>query len=789
MGRIHNPLVLVCGGTAKGRLAAAPPAQADWLLCYTNQRKWSLHVQIQAGSGDSMTAQAPPPKTDLRQLFSTLTIGLVAGTVVLPLTISFGALIYSGDLAKFAPVGIGMMLFGALVMQLIVAWGSSIPGMVAGPQDSPAAVLALAAVAITHKMGAAPDSAKFMTVVAAVMVTSILSGILFIAIGGFKLSRFVRFIPYPVVGGFIAGTGLLIARGALGVMLGTSLNMATFVHVFDRDVLLLWLPGALFGVSLLIVSRRYQHYLITPLMLAGAVVIFYLVVWVSRLHVDQIRAMGLLLGPFPQGALWRPLDPRSFAQINWQVVASEASDIAAAALLSMVGLLLNNSALELVARRDADMNRELIAAGVGNVAGGLGGSSVGFHYLGVSALPFRAGAFSRLVGVAAGLLTALVLLFGASLLAYVPTPVVGGLLFYVGTSFLVEWLYDAWFRLPHIDYALVVIILAVVGAVGFLQGVAAGIAIAIILFVVNYSRVDVVKHTLSGTTYQSRLERPLEQRHLLNRFGECIYVLRLQGYLFFGTAQGLLARAHARMQDSQLLPLRFLLLDFQGVSALDSSAIFSFVRLMQFAEANHFQLVLTDVSEASRTKLARNAFREQSGLIRFFDSLDYGMEWCENEVLRTEASPTITRAASVAAQLRRVFATPEMIERFMTYLERQDIPQGHVLIRQGDEPDCLYLIDDGRVTAQLQVSDSKNIRLSSLGGGTMVGEAGMYVHQTRTATVVASQPSAVYRLSRESLDRMEAEEPILAAKLHEWVARVLSARVAENNRTLEALLE
>lgn len=726
---------------------------------------------------------------DLRQLFSTLTIGLVAATIVLPLTISFGALIYSGDLAQFAPLGIGMMLFGALVMQLIVALGSSIPGLVAGPQDSPAAILALAAVAISEKMGAAPDSAKFMTVVAVVLVTSIISGILFLAIGGFKLSRFVRFIPYPVVGGFIAGTGLLIARGSLGVMLGTTLNMATVYRLFDRQMLLLWLPGALFGLLLLIVSRRYQHYLITPLMLAGAVLIFYIVVWASRLHVDQIRSMGLLLGPFPQGSLWRPLDPRSFGLVNWQVAASEASDIAAAALLSMVGLLLNNSALELVARRDIDMNRELVAAGIGNVVGGLGGSSVGFHYLGVSALPLRAKVFSRLIGITAASLTALVLLFGASLLAYVPTPVVGGLLFYVGTAFLVEWLYDAWFRLPHVDYALVVIILAVVGLVGFLQGVGAGIAIAIILFVVNYSRVDVVKHTLSGLTYQSRLERPLEQRQLLNRFGESIYLLRLDGYLFFGTAQGLLTRAHARVQDANQLPLRFLLLDFQGVTALDSSAIFSFVRLMQFAEASHFQLVLTDLNQASRTNLARNGFREQPALIRFFDSLDYGMEWCENEVLRAEANPTITRAASVRAQLRRVFATPELIARFMTYLERQELPEGHVLIRQGDEPDCMYLIDDGRVTAQLQVAEGKSIRLSSMGGGTLVGEAGMYVHQTRTATVVANQPSAVYRLSREALDRMEAEEPILAAKLHEWVARVLSARVGETNRTLEALLE
>jgi SulP family sulfate permease len=76
-----------------------------------------------------------------------------------------------------------------------------------------------------------------------------------------------------------------------------------------------------------------------------------------------------------------------------------------------------------------------------------------------------------------------------------------------------------------------------------------------------------------------------------------------------------------------------------------------------------------------------------------------------------------------------------------------------------------------------------------MGGGTIVGEAGMYVQQARTATVLANEPSIVYRLSTESLARMEADEPILAAKLHGWVARVLAARLAESNSTLEALLE
>jgi len=726
---------------------------------------------------------------DLRRFLPPMSLGLVGGAIDLPLTISFGILIYSGDLSQFASAGIGMMLFGALVMQLIVAISSSMPGMLAGPQDSPAAILGLAAVAISTQMVAATDAAKFITVVATVMLTSILSGILFLLMGGFKLSRFIRFIPYPVVGGFIAGTGLLLARGGVGVMLGTPLDMASLPLLVQTDQLLLWVPGTIFAVLLVIATRRFKHVLTLPIMLTAAVIIFYVAVWLSGLTMAEVREMGWLLGPFPQGALWRPLQLSLFSQVDWSVVAGQASNIAAAVVLSMVGLLLNTSALELIARKDIDMNRELLATGMANIAGGLGGSSVGFHYLGLSALPFRAGVFSRLVGVFAALVTGLVLLFGASLLSLIPTPVVGGLLLYLGLSFLVEWLYDAWFQLPHVDYLMVVIILAVVATVGFLAGVGVGIVIAIIVFVVNYSRINMVKNTLSGTTYRSNLERPPEHRFLLRRFGEQIYVLQLQGYIFFGTAQGLLTRVYERVQGLHEEPLRHLLLDFQNVTALDSSAIFSFVRLKQFAESNGFRIVITDLDDVSKAQFARSGLTEQDGILRFFESLDYGMEWCEDEILKGEASNTIIRAASVNAQLRRVFSSPELIDRFTQYLDKQEVEAGQVLMRQGDVPDCMYFIDKGKVTAQLELGADKTIRLKSMGAGTMIGEAGLYLKQTRSATVIANEPSVVYRLSADALKQMEEDEPRLASKLHEWVARVLSERLGENNRTLEALLE
>ncbi len=725
---------------------------------------------------------------DFRQLLPVASIGLVGGAIVLPLVISFALLIFQGELAPFAATGIGMVLFGGLIMQLVVALTSSMPGMIGAPQDSPAAVLGLAALTIAAQMGSAPAEAKFITVVMTVILTSVVSGLFFVFVGSFKLSRFVRFIPYPVVGGFVAGTGLLLARGALGVMLGSTPGISNLNILFSSENLLLWIPGVLFGTIVLIASRRSKHLLTYPALLTGAAVIFYLAVWISGSNINEARGMGLLLGPFPQGTLWKPLDVSLLAQADWGLIAGQSGNIASVALVSIVALLLNASALELIAQKDVDLNRELISAGVANIAGGLAGSSVGYHYLGVSSISFRLGISSRMVALSAALVSALALLFGASLLSLVPKLIVGGLIFFVGLSFLVEWLYDAWFQLPRIDYLLVWAILIVVGTFGFLEGVGTGTAIAIVLFVVNYSRIDIAKDALTGASYRSNVERPAEQRQLLKDKGELIFILRLQGFIFFGTSQGLVSRVNERVKDATREKLRFLILDFQHVTALDASALFSFTRLKQMASANELHLVFTDVGRDIQARLARNGIDETEEMIRIFPTLDYGMEWCETKLLLEEGGSTVIRAGTLRGQLKRLLPSAEHVEKFMTYLERQEKDQYHILINQGDPPNCMYFVDSGEVTSRLQISKGKFIRLKSQRGGTMVGEMGLFLKQSRTATVVVSEPSVLYKLSLESYNRMMQDDPELAFHLYQWIGRVLSVRIAENNSTLEVLL-
>ncbi|HLF75294.1 MAG TPA: SulP family inorganic anion transporter [Anaerolineales bacterium] len=735
-----------------------------------------------------MNPQTLKMNFDLRQLLPVASIGLVGGAILLPLITSFAILIFSGELTPFATTGIGMVLFGGLIMQVIVALTSSVPGMLGGPQDSPAAILGLSAVTIAASMEGAPAEVKFTTVVVTVMVTSVASGLFFLLIGGFKLSRFVRFIPYPVVGGFVAGTGLLLVQGALGAMLGVTPGMADLGILLRADNLLLWLPGALFGTILLIASRRSKHFLTYPALLTGAALLFYLTVWLSGHSINEVREMGLLLGPFPQGTLWEPPELSLLAQVDWDLIAGQSGNIAAIAIISIVALLLNASALELIAQKDVDLNRELISTGIANIAGGLGGGSVGYHYLGVSSLSFRLGISNRLVALFAASVSGLVLLFGASLLSLIPKPMVGGMLFFVGLSFLTEWLYDAWFQLPRIDYLLVWVILVVVGGVGFLQGVGVGIAIAIILFVVNYSRIDIIKDSLTGESYQSNTERPSEHRQLIKRLGGQIQILRLHGYVFFGTSQGLVKRVNDRLKETDGQKLRYLILDFQHVTALDSSAVFSFVRLKQLADLNKFHLVLSDLDRETKTKLGRAGLNEEDAWIHFFSSMDYGMEWCESKLLLEEGGSTIIRAGSLRAQLRKLFPSGDHVEKFMVYLEKQEVKEYHIVIHEGDPPDAMYFVDSGELTTRLERSKGKFIRLGTQGGGTMVGEMGLFLKQARTATVVATKPTILYRLSLEQYEKMMRSDPDLAFHLHQWIGSVLSMRLAENNHTLEALL-
>ena len=699
--------------------------------------------------------------------------------------VSYGALIFSSELSSFLAAGIGLVLVGALASGLLIALFSSLPGTVGGPQNITAAIMAVIAssLVVTAPPGTTPER-LYSTVAATIALTTVLSGLFLLVVGHFKLGNLTRFLPFPVIGGILAGTGWLLIEGATDLMTGVTPSLASLGELTRAEVLVQWLPGLLFALLMLIVVERVKHVLTLPILILGALGLFYGYVWLREIPIAELRAQGWLLASFASATLWQPPSWHQLSSMEWLAVVRQLPGIATIVVVSVIKLLLNASALEVAVRREVDLNKELRAAGLGNVLAGIAGGLAGFQQPSLSILGVKLGRASRLVGLVAAGLSVAALLGGAMLLSLFPKLVMGGLLLFLGLTFLKEWLYDAWFRLPKLEYAIIVAILVVIGSVGFLEGVALGVVAAVILFVATYARVDVVRHNLSGRHISSRVTRSRRAALHLRQEGDRLYILQLQGYIFFGTAERLLRRVKERLAATDLPSLRFALLDFQRVSGFDSTAAFSFVKLEQLLAEHQVVLVLSGLTATARTQLGKGGV-VASPTVRFFETMDDGMEWCESDLLR-RAEVDDEVQASLAEHIASVLPGADA-GRLLSYLKREVVAAGDYLIVQGEPADKLYLVESGQVTAQLEVQGRAPVRLETMSSGRVVGELGFLLNTERTASVVADEPGVVYCLTREMMTRLDQESPEVSLMFHRLLLHLLAERVTHLVGTVRAL--
>lgn len=721
-------------------------------------------------------------------LLASIVAGLVSGTLVVTFDISLAAIIFAGDLTRRLPLGIGLFLISSVIVGAIVALRSSFRAVIAAPQEDAAVIIASMAAGITAGVkGIDPAGDPFPTVVVAIALTSVVAGSFFLLLGLVKGGILVRFLPYPVVGGFLAGCGWLLVQGSLTVMMGEPVESENAIHLFQVSGLVKWVPGIVFGVLLTMFLRKYSKFGLLPSMLVLSIGLFYGVVYLSGSDVHQASAAGWLIGPFPEGALWPPLTMADFGAVHWSLIAKSSGDIAAVTLMATITVLLSASGVELATEEEIDLDRELRATGIANIFGGLSGGVVGYLSLPESSMNHKAGGNTRLTGIVAALLSVIVLVLGAQSIAYVPRPVLGGLVAFLGLVFLIDTVYEGWYRLGKFEYVIVIVILLVIAIVGFLPGVAVGLAVSLVLFAVSYSRIEVIRNAISGGTLRSNVGRTAAEEKMLDEHGQQIYILQLQGFIFFGTAYRLLDRAQQRMLDPTPMPVRYLVLDFRHVNGLDSSAVVSFQRLRRLAESNHVRLMLTEVRSDIRKHLVRGGVVvEGDDACRFRADLDHGLEVCENEII-AETPATSSVSTVLSRDLEAVFRGPKDLVRFRTYLEKVELKKEEHLFQQGDASKDLYLIESGELTAWIALANNRTKRLRTMGPGTVVGESGLYLDAKRSATVTANGPVILYRLSYDALQRLTREAPELAAAFHEFVARLLAQRIVDSTAAVKSL--
>jgi SulP family sulfate permease len=713
--------------------------------------------------------------------------GVIIGAVEAVLAVAFAAFVYGGLLSQNLPDGIGLYLAAAALTLATLAWRAGRRGVVGSVQDAAAAVLAIAAAtaaakAVQLQQIAATAGLKdrgpdvFLTVIAATLLVTVLCGAVFLVLGWRRWGNLIRFVPYPVVGGFLAGTGWLLMSGGIYVTGSVPIDFVRLDELVRPYTLLRWLPALGFGMILLLAVRTLRRPLVIPVTIVIGLVGFVLVALVTGSSLGEVRSGGWLLGPFETTRLWQPWTFRAITGADWATVAESWPVVATAVFVATLALLFNVGGTELLLDRDLDTNEELRDAGVLNVVSGALGGIPGYHALSLTALAVRMNVDARRAGLIAALVPAAAVVFGSGV-ELIPRVIVGGLLVFVGLAFIVEWAWDKRKILPRSDYLVVLVILAVIVALGYLAGIVVGLVLAAVLFAVSYGRVDLVREGSFGDTYHSNVDRPAPERAALRAMRDRVQILRVSGFVFFGSTASMLRRIRAGAGFS---PPRFLVIDLWRVIGMDASAVVAFSKAMRLAGSAGSELIITGASEPVRADLERGGVTEREGSVRFEPDLDRGLERCE-EVLLGEARPPASDVLSPDGHGPPTLLVPHM--------ERVEVNEGAVLLRQEETHGDLFVLAEGRLSAETVTPHGRRVRLRILRPGAVVGELAFYTGAPRTADVVAETPCVLLRCSREQIERIEAEDPEAAIALHRWFATTIAGRLSETTHGLDALLD
>ncbi len=691
--------------------------------------------------------------------------------------VAFTALIYSGELSSQIPRALGFIIIGDAMLCAVVAWLSSNPAAIGVEQDAPGAMLSVIAAGIIAALPGA-ISRQFATVTMMIVTTTILTSILLLVLGFFKLGGLARFLPYPVIGGFLAGSGWLLVQGGVGLMA----DVQPGPGLFQANALRLWIPGLILGILIYFATQKIKQPYTIPALMVAASILFYAVVGMMGLSTTELRANGWLLNSYSSSTWEFALSPAVLSQVDWGLLMAQIPALIPVAIIAVVGLLLNSSGMELIIKKEINLDRELVAAGMGNMAAGLFGGLVGFQDISFSTLNHMTGG-RRLIGLLAALLIGATILVGTSAVLYIPKFVFGSVLIYLGIELLMEWVYQAWFRFSRIDFSVIVIILVTLAARGVLEGVIVGLILAVFTFVVSYSRVSVIKFALTGREYHSRVTRGPDEQEILDAHGDELYIMRLEGFIFFGTANSIYERLRERVSSAS--KIKYCLFDFSKVIGIDSTGMLSFMRMIQWSQEQGITLVMTGLPERMQERFAREKLSAQDGMLKFLADADHGIEWCENEIIA--ANPGVLRLEKDIVEQIKAILTEDSVEKLVPYLQRCEYQPGEYLIREGDAADVIYFIESGQVTAQLESPGKNTVRLETINSGRTVGEIAFFLGTRRTASVVVDQPSVVYALSLEDLSRMETTDPEAANIFHRLSVILLSQRVMHLTYTVRAL--
>ena len=724
--------------------------------------------------------------------------GLVSGILNFFFAVTLAMLVTSQEgMNEMLPYVVAASLIGMTVGSIFFSFGTGIPFSLVGPESVVMTVMLLFVGAIHRDMAGFTPDVILSTILAAIVLTAFLVGVIIWLMGKMKVGEYVRYIPLQIIGGVIGGVGIFVLLGFLDWCADFPMDWRSAVLVikdwvarFNSGFCLYSMgPAAVFGVILFAALSRYKNSLfLLAVILSAAGAGYGAGFW------GQDQIVQSLAAPLPfmdTGRVMFPIDvlKSGLGSVQWDIIRMNGLFIGAVAALVILTTMYRVTRLELIRSREADLDKEYRTLGMVNMLSALcGGTPVSLSY-GRSAGNYASGGRGPVAGVVAGLVCGAGLYFAGVVVPLIPRFVFEGLLVYIGLDLIRDWLFktrSAFTRRDDLWMLWMTFLITI--TLGLLEGIGFGVALALMVTVSRNSRKGPIRNVLSGANHRSNVDRAPAQQRTLKEVGDHIHILRLQGFIFLGSMQRLLKDLRNRLEDRDKLRVLYLLLDFRMVAGFASASGIGFEKLRNIADEYDVEIILTSVPLELEEHLEEMGHvGEDEGMFKVFFNLDFALEWCENHVLDSESMLEMKQLA-LPELLAPVFPEPKYIPALMKVLKRVDLAKGEAAFRQGDVSDSMYFVEAGRLDVELELEGGKMLRLKKVGPGAVFGEMGIFTSAPRSATVRAAEKCVLYKMSKDKLEAVEKRAPMLVTAINRYLINMMSDRLMDANIKVRDLM-
>ena len=717
---------------------------------------------------------------------------LAAMLVALPASIAFGVTVYSAIGPGYAALGALAGQVGAVVIGLVASTLGGTDRLISAPCAPAAAVLSAFAIGLTGQ-GVAPD-----VVVLLLILLGVLTGAVQVLLGFIGVGRLIKYVPYPVVSGYLTGVALIIIGSQIPMFVGAA-GETTWWAALMSPALWDWRSVAIGMATVLVAVFAPKVTTRVPGTILGifAGLLTYGLLATQDSTMWQVTGNPLVIGPLGVSK------DGYFASITgrWQEIGGlrlgQIADLLGSALtlaaLLSIDTLKTCVVVDQLTRTRHLPNRELMAQGVANIASSVVGGMPGAGTLGATVVNLNSGAKTRMSGVLEGVMCLVAALALGSFLAWLPVGALAGILIVIGLRMIDrEPLRFVESRATVFDFAVVLTVVVVALTIGLIAASAAGVAMAIILFVREQIGASVVRHKGLANQMSSTWVRSEADARIIEEKGDQAVIFELQGSLFFGTTQKLYAEL-----EPELLKRSYVVLDLKRVQSVDVTAAHLLRSVREALEERGAMLLLSGVREKLPNGRNLREFLEQTGVVtaddtvvRVFPEKDDAVEWVEDRILGEREGPAEEEAPIQLHQMH-LFSNhkDETLNDLEARLEARSYKAGETVYALGSVGDAIYWIRRGTIRIFAPLGDGRVRHIASFGRGDFVGGLAFLDDRPHGNDAVALTATDVYVLTREQFDLVAEEHKRLAFNLMTALARTLALRLRHAETELTVLQE